>query len=84
MTHGHELRLGSASGRGDAGWRGVKGWKKWENYNSIINKIYLKIKKNKKKKKIQKNKAKEPLAQLETYQHSNHTGARRKGERTRN
>ena len=49
MTHGHELRLGSASGRGDAGWRGVKGWKKWDNYNSIINKIYLKIKKKKKK-----------------------------------
>ena len=28
-------------GRGCAGWSGVK-WGKWDNCNSIINKIYLK------------------------------------------
>ena len=40
MTHGHELK------RGDCGWEGVcrvEGNKrgKWDNCNSIINKIYL-------------------------------------------
>ena len=44
MTHGHELK-----GQGNAGWgvgrRGIKGRTKWDNCNSIINKIYLKIKK---------------------------------------
>ena len=46
MTHGHELRegVGNAGGRGCAGWRRIKG-RKWDNCNSIINKIYLKIKK---------------------------------------
>ena len=45
-THGHELRgVGNAGGRGSAGWwgsgqRGIKG-EKWDNCNSIINKIYL-------------------------------------------
>ena len=29
-------------GRGGAGWRGIKGGK-WDNVNSIINKIYLKM-----------------------------------------
>ena len=34
--------------RGDGiGQRGIKGRKKWDNYNKIINKIYLKIKKYK-------------------------------------
>ena len=33
-------------GRGWAGWSGVKGGK-WDNCNSIINKMYLKIKINK-------------------------------------
>ena len=31
-------------GWSSAGWRGYKGEKKWDNCNSIINKIYLKIK----------------------------------------
>ena len=44
-THGHELG-GNAGGRGDARWRGIKGRKKWDNCNSIINKIYLKKEKN--------------------------------------
>ena len=44
MTHGHELRegQGNAGGRGGAEWSGIKGRKKWDNYNSITNKIYLK------------------------------------------
>ena len=40
-THGQELREGNAGGRGDIGGRRIKG-RKWDNYNSIINKIYLK------------------------------------------
>ena len=40
-THGHELWEEDVGGRGWAGWRGVKGGK-WDNCNSIINKIYLK------------------------------------------
>ena len=39
MTHGHELWGGNVGGRGWAGWSGVKGGK-WDNCNSIINKIY--------------------------------------------
>ena len=39
-THGHELRWGMLVGVGGAGQRGVKGRKKWDTYNSIINKIY--------------------------------------------
>ena len=35
MTHEYELK------GGNAGWRGIKGGK-WDNCNSIINKIYLK------------------------------------------
>ena len=38
MTHGHELKGGNAGGKGCAGRRGIKGGK-WDNYNSIINKI---------------------------------------------
>ena len=45
MTHGHELREGNAGGRGCAGWRGMKGRKKWDNCNSMINKIYITKKK---------------------------------------
>ena len=41
MTHGHELRQGNNGGRAGTGWRGMKGRKKWDNYNSIINKIYF-------------------------------------------
>ena len=37
IIHGHELRWGKGMG-----WRGVKGRKKWDNCNSIINKIYFK------------------------------------------
>ena len=45
MIHGHELRgQGNAGGRRDARQRGIKGRKKWDNCNSIRNKIYLKIK----------------------------------------
>ena len=40
-THGHELRWGNMGGRGFTGQRGIKGGK-WDNCNSIINKIYLK------------------------------------------
>ena len=42
MAHGHELRLGNDGRRAGAGWRGIKGRKKWDNCNSIINKIYFK------------------------------------------
>ena len=42
MICGHELRLGDAGGRGVAGHRGIKG-EKWDNCNSIINKIKNKI-----------------------------------------
>ena len=45
MTHGHELKGENVGGRGCAGWRGIKGGK-WDNCNSVINKIYLKIKLN--------------------------------------
>ena len=41
MTHGHELRWGNAGRRGGTGWRGIKERKKWDNCNSIINKIYI-------------------------------------------
>ena len=41
MTHGHELKWGSAGGRGCTGWRGIKGGK-WDNCNGIISKIYFK------------------------------------------
>ena len=41
MTHGHELKGGNAGGRGCTGQRGIKVGK-WDNFNSIINKIYLK------------------------------------------
>ena len=44
-THGHKLRVGNAGRREGAGWNGIKGRKKWGNYNSIINKIYLKKRK---------------------------------------
>ena len=43
MTHGHELKWGNACGREGAGWRGIMGRKKWDNCNSIINNIYLKM-----------------------------------------
>ena len=43
MTHGHDLRWGNDGGRGDTGQGGRKGRKKWDNCNSIINKIYFKI-----------------------------------------
>ena len=42
MTHGHELRGRNEGGRGDSGQRGIKGRKIWDNYNSIINKVYIK------------------------------------------
>ena len=40
-THGHELKRGTVGGRGCTGQRGIKGGK-WDNCNSIINKIYFK------------------------------------------
>ena len=43
MTHGHELRSGNDGGREGTGRKGIKGRKKWDNYNSIINK-YIKEK----------------------------------------
>ena len=44
MTHGHELKGGMGVGRGSAERREIKGGN-WDNCNSILNKIYLKIKK---------------------------------------
>ena len=48
MTHEHELSrdggLGNGAGMGGAGQMGIKGRKKWDNCNSIINKIYFKNK----------------------------------------
>ena len=41
MTHRHELRWGDAGGRVGTGQRGIKGRKKWDNCNSIINKMYF-------------------------------------------
>ena len=40
MTHGPELKGGNAGGGWCAVQRGIKEGK-WDNYNSIINKIYL-------------------------------------------
>ena len=48
MTHGHELKWGSVGGRGYVGRRGIKEGK-WDNCNSIINKIYKNNKRKKKK-----------------------------------
>ena len=44
--HGHELKVGEGqnAGEGGAGWRGIKGRWKWDNCNSIINKIYMFLK----------------------------------------
>ena len=42
--NGHELGGRNADGRGCGGQRGIRGRKEWDSYNSIINKIYLKIK----------------------------------------
>ena len=41
MTHGHELRGGILEGK-EKQDRGIKGRKKWDNCNSIINKVYFK------------------------------------------
>ena len=41
-THGRQLRWGNAGGRRVAEQREIKGRRKWDNCNSIINKIYLK------------------------------------------
>ena len=41
-THGHELRERECWWKGEgAGRRGIKGRKKWNNCNSVINKIYF-------------------------------------------
>ena len=40
MIHGHELKRGNVGGRGCAGRRGIKQGK-WDNWNSIINKIHF-------------------------------------------
>ena len=45
MTHGHELRRRNVGGKGIAGQRRIGGRKTWDNYNSIINKIYFKKRK---------------------------------------
>ena len=42
MTHGHGLRWGNDVGMGGYRVEGNKGEAKWDNYNSIINKIHLK------------------------------------------
>ena len=42
MTNGHELRGENAGGREGSGRRAIKGRRKWDNCNSIINKIYFK------------------------------------------
>ena len=41
MTHGHKLKWGNDGGMGITGWRGIKRREKWDNCNSIINKIYF-------------------------------------------
>ena len=41
-THSHELSWGNDGGRGSARQREIKGRKKWDNCNSIINKIFKK------------------------------------------
>ena len=43
MTRGHELSGGMLAGGRVQGRRGERGVKKWDNYNSIIKKIYFKI-----------------------------------------
>ena len=48
MTHGRELwgwgvLEGEGGSAGQRGERGERGGKNWDNSNSIINKIYLKI-----------------------------------------
>ena len=48
MIHGHELRKGMLVGRSVQGG-GEQGKKKWDNCNSIINKIYFKNKEKRKK-----------------------------------
>ena len=51
MNHGHELRWqkdGVCVGEGSYRVEMNKGEKKWDNYNSVINKIYLKRKGNEK------------------------------------
>ena len=50
-TNGHKLRVGRCWNKKDIEWSGVKGRKKWDNCNSIINKIYLKRKRMKQTKK---------------------------------
>ena len=42
MTHRHDLRWGNAGVKGAIRAERDKGEKKWDNCNSIINKIYLK------------------------------------------
>ena len=44
VTHEHKLSWGNVGGRWGTGWMGIKGREKWDNCNSIINKIYLKEK----------------------------------------
>ena len=41
VTHGHELKGGGCGREGVRRVEGIKGVK-WDNYNSIINEIYLK------------------------------------------
>ena len=41
-TRGHEIRVGENAGKKSyIGQRGIKGRKKWDNCNSIINKIFF-------------------------------------------
>ena len=42
MTHGYKLRCGNDGESGGYWVEGNKGEKKWDNCNSIINKMYLK------------------------------------------
>ena len=43
MTQGYELRGMICGGKEGAGQWGIKGRKKWDNCNSIINKIYFRM-----------------------------------------
>ena len=61
MTHGHVLRGRNAAGSGGVGWRGGKGRKKWDNCNSISNKIK---KQNQGKTAVQKESKKSPESKL--------------------
>ena len=75
MTHGHEPKGGNVGGRWCAGRRGIKRGK-WDDCNSIINKIYLKKKQDKQLEQEQNHRNGD---HMEGYQQG--TGRKREGEK---